>query len=124
VNVTDRAAAVRMTSPAAEAVTGGTAPAVVMVRLPFAGRGIGRFVIPSHTTLVPLGPSDALTASLAAALTVEVRRLARPETAAGGSVMVRLTPSGWMGLPVLAAAGTLALTATCTGCGPEGKRHR
>jgi hypothetical protein len=59
-----------MTSPAEEAVTGGTVPAVVRVRPPCAGRGTGRLVIPGHTTLVPLAPSDALMVSLVAALTV------------------------------------------------------
>jgi hypothetical protein len=113
-----------MTCPAEGAVTGGTAPTVVRVRLPCAGRETGRFVAPGHTTLAPRGPSDALTVSLAAALTVAEGGLASPETAAVGSVMVRLTPAGWMGWPALAAAGTLALTATCTGRGPEGKRHR
>jgi len=70
VNVTERPAAVRMSSPAEEAVTGGTVPAVVRVRPPCAGRGTARRVAPGHTTLVPLGPSDALTVSLVAALTV------------------------------------------------------
>src|SRR6516164_5758888 len=70
VNVTERPAAVRMTSPAAEAVTDGTGPAVFRVRPPCAGRGTGRLVVPGHTRLVPLGPSDALTVSPVAALTV------------------------------------------------------
>ena len=77
VNVIDRPAAVRMTSPAEEAVTDGTAPVVVRVRPPWAGRGTGRLVVPGHTMLVPLGPSDALTVSLVAALTVAECRLAR-----------------------------------------------
>jgi hypothetical protein len=59
-----------MTSPAEEAVTDGTAPVVVRVRPPCAGRGTGRLVVPGHTVLVPLGPSDVLTVSLVAALTV------------------------------------------------------
>jgi hypothetical protein len=123
-NVTDRLAAVSVMSPAAEAVTGGTAPVVVRVTLPCADRGTERFVTPGHTTLVPLGPSDALTVSLVAALTAVECRLARPEAAAGGNAMVRLTPAGWMGLPVVAAAGRTALTVTCTWRVPEGKPHR
>jgi hypothetical protein len=124
VNVIERPAAVRMTSPGEEAATDGTVPVVVRVRLPCAGPGTGRFVVPGHTTLVLLEPSDALTVSLVAALTVAECRLARPETAAGGNAMVRLTPAGWMGLPVFAAAGRTALAVTCTWCVPEGKPHR
>jgi hypothetical protein len=112
-----------MTSPAEEAVTDGTVPTVVRVRPPRAGRGTGRLVAPGHTTLVPLGSSDALTVSRVAALTVAECRLARPETAAGGNAMVRLTPAGWMGLPGFAAAGRPALTVTSTGREPEGNRH-
>jgi len=33
------------------------------VGAPWAGRGTGRLVVPGHTTLVPLGPSDTLTVS-------------------------------------------------------------
>jgi len=124
VNVIERLAAARMTSPAAEAVTGGTDPAVIKVRLPCAARGTARFVTPGHTTLVPLGPSDALTVSLVAALTAAECRLARPEAAAGGNAMVRLTPAGWMGLPVFAPAGRTAPTVTGTWRVPGGKPHR
>jgi len=124
VKVTERPAAVRTTSPAEEAVTDGTVPTVVRVRVPWAGRAAGRLVVPGHTTLVPLGPSDALTVSRVAALTVLESRPARLATAAGDKAMARLTPAGWMGLPGFAAAGTLARTSTCTRRGPEGKRHR
>src|SRR5689334_21979077 len=70
VRVTASAAAVRMTSPGEEAVIDGAAPWVVRVMPPCAGRGTGRLVAPGHTTLVALGPSDALMVSLVAALTV------------------------------------------------------
>src|SRR5262249_60624466 len=46
VNVIERPAALRMTSPADEAGTGGAAPVGVRVRLPCAGRGGGRFGAP------------------------------------------------------------------------------
>jgi len=81
-------------------------------------------VVPGHTTLVPLGPSDALTSSLVTAPTVGECRLANPDAAAGGNAMDSVTPVGWMGLPAFAVAGTLAVTPTVTGCGPEGNRHR
>ena len=124
VNTIDRPAAVRVTSPGEDAVTGGTVPVVATVRPPCAGRRTGRLVCPGHTTLVPTAPSEALTVSLVVALTVGERRLASAETAAGGNAMVSVTPAGWMGLPVFAAAGTVAVTPTVTGCGPEGKWHR
>jgi len=113
-----------MTSPAEEAVTGGTAPVVVTVRPPCAGRATGRLVLPGHTTLVPVGPSDALTVSRVAAPMVAECKPARPATAAGGSAMVRLTPPGRMGLPVLALAGKTALTVAGTWRAPAGKPHR
>ncbi len=114
----------RTTSPAEEAATDGTVPAVVRVRLPWAGRWAGRLVLPGHTTLVPRWPADALTVSLVTAPTVGECRLASAETAADGNAMVSVTPVGWMGLPVFAAAGTVAVTPTVTGCGPAGKWHR
>ena len=55
-----------------------------------------------------LGPSDALTVSLVAALTVAECRLASAATAAGGRAMVSVTPVGWMGLPTFATAGRRA----------------
>jgi hypothetical protein len=124
VNVTESPAAVSATSPAEEAVTEGTGPVAVRVRPPWAGRARGRLVVPGHTTLAPLGPSDTLTVSLVAAVTVAEPKPASPETAAGGNVMVRLTPVGWMGLPGFAVAGRLTRTATWTGRVPVGKRHR
>jgi hypothetical protein len=80
-------------------------------------------VVPGHTTLVPLGPSDALTASLVAALTVAEWNLANAEAAAGGNLMVRLAPVGLMGLPGSPTAGSPTLTPTCTVRAPDGKRH-
>jgi len=124
VTETERPAAVRSTSPGEDAVTDGTVPAVVRLSPPWAGRWTGSLVIPGHTTLVPLGPSDALTASLVTALTAGECRLASADAAAGGNAMVSVTPVGWMGLPVFAVAGTLAVTPTVTGYGPEGNRHR
>ncbi len=111
------------TCPGEDAVTGGTLPAVVRVRPPCAGRRTGRVVTPGHTTLVPTEPSDALTVSRVAALTVAECRLASAATAAGGRAMVSVTPAGWMGLPTFARAGRLAVIPTVTGCDPAGKRH-
>src|SRR5262249_62358976 len=108
VNAIESPAAVRMTSPAGETVTGGTVPAVVSVRPPWDGRGTGRLVLPAHTTLVPLGPSDALTVNRVCALTAAGGRPPPAGTAAGGNAMVRLTAGGWVGLPGFVPAGRTA----------------
>ena len=111
------------TAPGEDAVTDGTVPAAVKVRAPCAGRWTGWAVTPGHTALMPTEPSDSLTVSLVAALTVAECRLASAETAAGGRAMVSVTPVGWMGLPTFATAGKRRRHANVTGCGPAGKRH-
>jgi hypothetical protein len=123
VNETERPAAVSATSPGEDAVTDGTVPAAVKVRAPCAGRWTGCAVTPGHTARVPTEPSDSLTVSLVAALTVAECRLASGETAAGDRAMVSVTPVGWMGLPTFATAGRRAVTPTVTGCCAAGNRH-
>ena len=93
-NVIDRPVAARATSPGDMAVTDGTVPVVIRAKPRWAGRGTGCLVAPGHTRLTPRGPSDALTVSPVAALTVEAFRLASLAAAAGGKVMARLTPVG------------------------------
>jgi hypothetical protein len=124
VNETESPAALRSTSPGEDAVTGGTVPVVVTLSPPWAGRWTGSLVVPGHTTLIPLGPSDALTASLVTAPTVGECRVASAAAAAGGSAMVSVTPVGRMRLPVFAVAGTLAVIPTATEYTPAGKWHR